>query len=77
MKWVVEPLSKAQNGRTDELSTEIERFGLYAVVHLDNMNSTVFDGDGYIVKEFKNSEVAWQDANRLAQDLFLKSTYSW
>jgi hypothetical protein len=50
---------------------------LYAVVHIDNMNSTVFDGDGYIVKEFKNSEVAWQDANRLAQDLFFKSTHSW
>jgi hypothetical protein len=41
------------------------------------MNSTVFDGDGYIVKEFKNSEVAWQDANRLAGDLFVKSAYSW
>jgi hypothetical protein len=56
---------------------EIERFGLYAVVHHDNMNSTVFDGDGYIVKEFKNSEIAWQDANRLAGDLFVKSTHSW
>ena len=77
MLWGVEPLSKAQNGKKVALFTDIERFGLYAVVHIDNMNSTVFDGDGYIVKEFKNSEVAWQDANRLAQDLFLKSVYSW
>lgn len=68
---------KAQNGKKENLFTDIERFGLYAVVHIDNMNSTVFDGDGYIVKEFKNSEVAWQDANRLAQDLFVKSTHSW
>lgn len=54
--------------------SNIDRFGMYTVLHHDGMNSTVFDAEGFIVKEFKQSEIAWQDANRLAGDLFIKTT---
>lgn len=72
MKWGAEPLSKAQNGRTDELSSEIERFGLWTVIHTDSMNSVVCNPEGIVVKQFNNSETAWQSANRFANDKMVK-----
>ena len=52
--------------------SEIERFGLYTVVHISAMESKVFNADGKLIRTFGMYETAWQDANRYANDKMVK-----